>query len=154
MLLLREATDNDLTIMMAWRSNPLLYEHFYQQTEPLRWEEHLSWWKSRNKDWRTFIIVLYQQNRFRDIGVITLGQLDHWSPEIGYYIGETTLWKQGYGKEAVNLALDWLREHGYKHIHTTIKVDNKASIKLAESVGFIRGMEARPNELYYYMREL
>jgi len=138
-LRLTKATEDDLTLMMAWRSNPLLYEGFVQQAKPLTWEEHTKWFQSRNKDWRTFII----EYEGRKIGVVTIGQLDHWSPEIGYYIGDTTLWGRGLGKEAVKLALDWLRGEGYKYCHTTVKKDNKRSYGLLKSLGFEYLGEAR-----------
>ena len=100
--------------MMSWRSNPLIFSGFFSQAKPLEWEEHLSWFNERNKDWRTFVIVLCGDNNFRDIGVVTLGQLDHWSPEIGFYIGEVSLWGKKYGKEAVKQSLAWLKEQGFR----------------------------------------
>lgn len=138
------AKDSDLSLMMAWRSNPLVYKGFVQQKKPLEWGEHLKWWNSRNKDWRTFIIE-YDN---RKIGVVTLGQLDHWSPEIGYYIGEVSLWGNGLGKRAVGLALDWLWCEGYEHCHTTVLKSNKRSVKLLESLGFKYLGEARENEIW------
>ena len=101
MILLRDANKSDLPLIMAWRSNPLIYQGFYQQTEPLRWEEHLAWWESRNKDWREFIIVLVEDTEMRDVGVVTIGQLDHWSPEAGVLLGEVSLWGKGIGTQAV-----------------------------------------------------
>jgi len=133
--------------MMAWRSSPLIFEGFYQQNAPLEWEEHFNWWKSRN-NWRTFIIVLVSAHRSRNIGVVTLGQLDHWSPEVGYYIGEVSLWNKGYGKKAVKLALNWLRERGYKHCHTTVLLSNKASAHLLWILGFQVSGGAREGELW------
>ena len=40
---LREATDDDLEIMLAWRLNPLVFRGFYLQSEPLEWDEHYTW---------------------------------------------------------------------------------------------------------------
>jgi RimJ/RimL family protein N-acetyltransferase len=148
MLYLREATEQDLELMMAWRSNPLVYEGFYTQTEPLKWEEHLKWWESRNRDWRTLIIVLVSAYKERRVGVVTIGQLDHWSPEIGYYLGEVSLWGKGFGKEAVKLGLNWLRERGYKWCHTTVLVSNKRSAGLLWKLGFQAIGPAREGELW------
>ncbi len=85
----------------------------------------------------------------RDIGVVNIGQLDHWSPEIGVYLGEVTLWGKGYGKLSIELALEWLSNHGYKHCHTTILDSNERSIRLFESLGFKRLGDARQNESWY-----
>ncbi len=143
-LSLREATQNDLPLMMAWRNQVQVYSGFYTQHEPLRWEEHLNWFNSRNKDWRTFIIM-YED---RPVGVVTIGQLDHWCPEIGFYVGEVALWGKGIGKEAVRLGLDWIRQYGREYCHTTVKKDNKRAIRLLESLGFQQCGVAREGEVW------
>lgn len=145
MVLLREATEYDLPLMMAWRSNPLIYQGFYQQKEPLKWEEHITWFVLRNQDWRTFVV----EYNGRPVGVVTIGQLDHWCPEVGYYIGEISLWNKGIGTEAVSLALDWIKQYGRDYVHTTILDKNKASIKLIEKLGFKYLGKARKGESWY-----
>lgn len=141
---LKLASDDDIELVMAWRSNPLIYQGFYTQTAPLTWEEHKAWWYSRNKDWREFIIWLDG----RRIGVVSIGQLDHWSPELGYFIGEISLWGKGYGKQAVSLAMDYLREIGKEYCHTTVLEDNTRSLRLLSSLGFIVLGKARERELW------
>ena len=148
MVYLRLATDADLSLMMAWRSNPDIYQGFYTQVSPLKWEEHLKWWKSRNQDWRSFIIVLVEKNYAREVGVVNIGQLDHWSPEIGYYVGNVTDWGKGIAREALEEAFKWLKERGYKYCHTTIKMDNERSSKLAWGLGFSVVCGAREGELW------
>ena len=91
MITLRQATQDDLRLMLAWRNNPQVYQGIYNQSvenRKLTWEEHTNWFASRNKDWRTFII----EYNGEPVGVVTIGQLDHWCPEIGYYVGEVSLW--------------------------------------------------------------
>lgn len=141
---LKLASDADIELVMAWRSNPLIYQGFYTQTAPLTWEEHKDWWYSRNKDWREFIIWLDG----RRIGVVSIGQLDHWSPELGYFIGEISLWGKGYGKQAVSLAMDYLRETGKEYCHTTVLEDNTRSLRLLSSLGFTVLGKARERELW------
>ena len=130
--------------MMAWRNTPFVYQGFYSQQKPLTWKEHLAWWESRNRDWHQFIV-----NIGRDIGVVTIVQCDNWSPEIGFYIGEVSLWGQGYGKEAVRLAEEWLKERNYVQTHTTVKEDNKRAISLLMSRGWVRAGNARKGELRF-----
>ena len=147
MINLREACKCDLPIMLAWRSNKEVYKGFYQQKGALVWEEHLKWFNSRNQDWRT-LLVLYQD---RPVGVVTIGQLDNWNPEIGYYIGEVSLWGKGVGTEAVRQGIEWVKEYAKTHsyitsVHTTILYSNKASIKLIEKLGFKHVCEARKGE--------
>lgn len=148
MILLRKATESDMALILAWRNNPLIYQGYYTQTEPIEWEGHCEWWGRRNSDWREFMVLLKQGDSIREIGAVTFGQLDHWSPEIGYCIGEVSLWGKGYGKEAVNLACEWLKERGYKHTHTTVPKGNERSIRLLKSLKFKYLGEARKGEIW------
>ena len=148
-IILRDISDSDLPLIMAWRSNPLIYQGFYTQKSPLVWHEHLSWWKSRPSSWKQFIITLIQDTHVRDIGVVSIGQMEYWEAEIGIYIGEVTLWGKGYGKQAVKLALDYLREHGFKYTRTTILDNNERSQRLFQSLGYKRIGEARIGESLY-----
>ena len=161
--MLRLATEADLPIMMAWRSHPLCYEGFYQQTSPLVWEGHLNWFRKRNSDWRAFVVEYddgYETCSMlqpRPVGVVTIGQLDNWSPEVGYYIGETTLWGKGLGTQAVSEAIGWLKEYAKTHsyitgVHTTVLDRNIGSIKLIKKLGFKQGMKAREGESYWIRR--
>ena len=142
---LRPANEADLPLMFAWRNNPDIYQGFYQQKKPLNWEEHLNWWKSRPSSWRSFIILL---DDFRPIGIINVSQLEHWSPEIGWYIASVSDWGKGYAKQAIRQTFDWLKEKGYKYCHTTVKMDNDRSIHLAWRLGFIVLGGAREGELW------
>lgn len=149
MIRLRDATQADLTLIMSWRSNPLIYQGFYQQKEPLKWQEHIDWWGSRNKDWWEFIIVLIEGTQVRDVGVLTLGQLDYWEFEIGVMIGEVTLWGKGIAKEAVRLGIEKGKKYGKNYCRTTILDNNERSIRLFKSLGFKRVGDARPGESLY-----
>lgn len=140
-----EATTDDLPLMMAWRSNPLIYAGFYSQKAPLTWDEHINWFQSRNKDWRTFIII-YEG---RKVGVVNLGQLDHWSSELGIFVGEVSLWGKGIGKQAVQLGLNYLKGIGKEYCHTTILDNNKRSIRMFENLGFEFMAKAREGESYW-----
>ena len=84
----------------------------------------------------------------RPIGVVTMGQLDHWCPEIGCYIGEVSLWGQGLGKEAVRLGLGYLRSKGYKSCHTTILKTNTRSLCMLRALGFQIIGDARKGEVW------
>lgn len=150
MLYLRKATEDDLPLMLAWRNNPVVNVGFYTQgtnKEVIDWVTHVDWFQNRNKDWRTFIIMSSDYYR-RPIGVVTIGQLDHWQPEIGYYIGEIGLWGQGYGTEAVKLALNYIRNYGRKSVHTTVLETNERSLRLLKSLGFKVIHKAREGEVW------
>ena len=147
MISLRNATDADLPLMMAWRSNPEIYQGMYEQKEPLKWDEHVNWWKSRPSTWKTFIVQT-DDEWCRPVGLINIGQMEHWSPEIGYLIGCVTDWRKGYMKEALIQAMKWLKEQGYEYCHTTIKIENERSANLAYRLGFEILGGAREGEIW------
>jgi len=150
-IILRLANESDLPLMLAWRNHELVRQGMYTQgfSNPhlITWQEHLSWWKSRNKDWRTFIIELKEDDILRPVGVVTISQLDNWNSEIGLYVGEITLWGQSVGARALYLALEWLREYGCRKVHTTILKNNPSSRALFKKMGFEEIGKAREGEI-------
>lgn len=150
MIILREAREADLSLILAWRNQRDVWEGFYQQEEPILWENHYNWYKSR-ANWKQLIIELVEDLVMRPIGVVTLGQLDHWSPEIGYYLNVAD-WGKGYGREAVRQATEWLKGKGYSDCHTTVKKDNKRSLGLLRILGFKFMAEAREGEIWLSKR--
>ena len=136
LILLREASESDLPLMLAWRSNPLVYEGFIVQNEPLKWEEHYRWWHSKQTDFCFFVIMVYSDCVLRPVGVVNIKGFSQDSPEIGFYIGETSLWGQGVGKEAVRQALNYMRRWGKRFVKATVLDSNERSIRLLKSLGF------------------
>jgi len=145
-LKLRELRREDWELLLAWRNNPILYKGFYSQAfsnSLIEWEDHVKWIESR-ANWKHFIIE-YEGRR---IGSVTIGWLDSWTPELGYYVGEIPLWGKGLGKQAVRMAMDWLKEQGYKYCHTTVIKDNERSLGLLKGLGFWIQGDARENEVW------
>ena len=123
---LRPADVSDLELMLAWRSDEEIYRHFRKQSEPLDWEDHVSWFASRDSE-RCDWIVEYQGRR---VGSVSLTPTN----EIGVYIGEKSLWGEGVGSAALKQACD----SAVKPISAKIHEDNTPSQKLFEKVGFER----------------
>jgi len=144
----RPATEDDLELLMAWRSHPELYKYFYAQEGPLQWQEHINWWSKRNnrRDW---VIVVSTDGKWRDVGNINLSKLDTETPEVGVFIGEVTLWGEGIATKAVEFAVDWLRTRDYSGAKARILEENKASKQVFERNGFRRSDIARENEYEY-----
>jgi RimJ/RimL family protein N-acetyltransferase len=134
-VLLRDADDGDLELLMAWRSNPLVYQHFTIQNQPLAWEEHLRWWRGRKhrKDW---IVLLKDGGRVRAVGSANASRLDEPVPEVGLYIGESTLWGKGVGRGALTRVLILLARDGYSRCWAGIQASNDRSRRLFERLGF------------------
>lgn len=142
---IREVADSDLELLMAWRSNPLIYKFFYIQKEPLNWEEHYSWWTSRinRRDW---MILITEGNITRRVGSVNLSRLETDNPEVGVFIGELNLWGKNIGKSAVLEVVKWVQNMGRKRVHARILEDNIRSIKLFEALGFKKAKRGRVGE--------
>lgn len=132
---LRLATLRHLPQMFEWRNQAEVYQGFYNQSEPLCWEEHLAWWNSLSilPTRRQCFIISYGG---RWAGAVNITHLDTACPEVGYYIGELSLWRKGIATEGVRLALDWLEAQGYDCCESTTFQRNKASIRVLEKLGF------------------
>jgi len=122
---LRPTRLEDLELMLAWRSDPEIYEHFREQQEPLNWEDHVNWFINRPPDRHDFII----EYRGRRVGSVNVDKKDY----IGVYIGEKSLWGQGIATETIEHVCDILeRAEFYAEIH----IENTASQNLFEKCGF------------------
>ena len=148
MLYLREATEADMALVLAWRNNPDVWRGTYSQRESITWREHQKWWGSR-EDHISFMVVLVVNNISRDVGILNISPLTYWSPEIGIIIGEVSLWGLGVGTKAFKLGCDWLKEKGYQWTSTTVLDSNVAMIKVLKKLGFKRTCEARKDESRY-----
>jgi RimJ/RimL family protein N-acetyltransferase len=149
----RPATDDDLELMLAWRSHPELYNNFYEQNDPVEWKEHIKWWESREnrRDW---IITVREesQDRWRDVGNVNVSSLDTELPEIGIYIGEITFWGEGVATEAIHFGINWLREQNYRVVRAQVLASNESSKHVFKKVGFDQVGKARENEYEFKMR--
>ena len=143
MVNLRPATNDDIDFYLKVRNDPEVWPGFYTQRKPLALKEHYNWWYTRNYNWSKFIIELASQ----PIGILNIGQQDHWSPEIGYAI-LSEYWGQGYGAEAVKMALNWLKLNGYEYCHTTVLKNNERSLRLLKRLDFEIMGDARPGEVW------
>jgi RimJ/RimL family protein N-acetyltransferase len=132
---LREAEEDDLELLMAWRSNPMVYQHFTIQNQPLTWEEHLRWWLTR-KHRRDWMVLLNDGGRVRSVGSANASRLNEQVPEVGLYIGESTLWGKGVGRDALTQVLIRLARDGYSHCWAGIQAGNDRSRRLFERLGF------------------
>ena len=123
--------NDDLELILAWRSNPNIYKWFQNQSKPLEWENHYNFWKNRvNRiDW----IIFYRE---RKIGVAYITDLSSQTPNVGLYIGELTLQNQGVGKKTMKEMICWAHSKNIKTLTATIHCDNKSSLHLFQKFGF------------------
>lgn len=122
----RQIRVDDLELLIAWRSNPLIYKHLRDQDEALDWRTHIEWFDSRSDERIDYII----EYRGRRVGSVSVTE-DRF---VGVYVGEISLWGQGIGEYAVN----WICErHGQTEtLFAEVHKDNISSRRLFEKCGF------------------
>lgn len=127
-LLVRPMEEDDLELVLAWRNNPEIYEHFVEQEGIIAWDDHVKWYESRPADRRDYIIR-YQDRR---VGVVSLDESDF----VSIYIGEIPLWGEGIASRMLN----WLtkRHHPDRSLQAEIHMNNKRSQELFEKCGFVQ----------------
>ncbi len=149
-VLLRECTIDDLELLLAWRNQPLVWMGFYTQSKtnkPISWVEHCQWWY-KTQDWKRWIVQV-DDGRIRDVGWVAIRDLYSWEPEMSLGVGEVLLWGTGVGRDALALALNWLREQGYKYSRTSILDNNERAKRLYLVAGYEKIAGARPGESLY-----
>jgi RimJ/RimL family protein N-acetyltransferase len=123
-VVLRELTRDDLPLVLAWRSNPLVYEHFREQDGPLSWEEHQSWFESRSTDRRDAVI----EYDGRPVGVVSIDE----SRAVSIYLGEVSARGQGIASAALEAVVDDADDILSAEVHA----HNEPSQRLFERCGF------------------
>ncbi|MHB8383808.1 MAG: GNAT family N-acetyltransferase [Candidatus Binataceae bacterium] len=152
-LVLREFEPSDFNSVHRYASDP-------------RVVEHLSWGPNSEGDTRRFIEKAMRQRAAdprcdyelavlsRSTGGIiggcalyAAGRPENATCEIGYCF-IPAVWGQGYGTEAVAALVSFgFLEAGLHRIFATIDVDNPASIRLVEGLGFRREGQMRADAL-------
>lgn len=117
---------NDLELMLAWRSNPEIYRHFRQQEEPLDWEDHVTWFESRPDD-RYDFVIRYEGRR---VGIVTIDQDDM----VGIYIGDFSARGKGIATQAINWICDQFKDRA--PLFAEINEENDSSKRLFRRCGF------------------
>lgn len=125
-------TDLDLELIMAWRSNPLIFNSFRLQNKPLIWEEHLLFWK--NKKNRLDYLIIFEG---RKIGCVALVGTHEPVPEISIFVGEVSLWGKGIAKNVLNSFIEFLSSIGFRELKARINSINQPSLRLFLRQGFI-----------------
>lgn len=139
---LRQVTVQDLELILAWRSNPNIYENFREQDGPLDWEEHVTWYATRPPK-RKDLMIEYNGRR---VGVVSIAA----DGDTGVYIGEVTSWGKGIAEEALRQACQVTSD---RKLTAQIHEDNGRSQRLFEKCGFEKAERQGEWLLFRYEEE-
>ena len=93
-----------------------------------------------------YILGIFRKQDGVNVGkveLIKILRMDYQWAMMGYSI-HNQFWKQGYGRESVQAAMEaFFRELDFHRIELHINIDNKPSIRLAENTGFLLNVQEK-----------
>lgn len=144
-LILRRYTENDLTDLYEYLSDPLVVA--FEPYKPMTMEEvkeNLIWRISTDE-----MIAVEQKDTHKMIGNVYLGKRDFNALELGYVFNRI-YWGKGYAKESCTALYEEAFSRGIHRIYAQCDPQNTPSWKLLESLGFTREAHLKQN---VYFRE-
>jgi RimJ/RimL family protein N-acetyltransferase len=144
---LREPTVQDLELLMAWRSNPLIYKTDVAGFgKPPIWKELLDWvasyYDTKREVSRLHMIVYLDPNgpayfwRGRTVGYVFVRDWESELPEIGGAIGEVSLWGNDIIGEAFKQGVEIEKARGVKKVKALTLNHNKGVTGFLTNYGF------------------
>jgi RimJ/RimL family protein N-acetyltransferase len=135
---LRPLIEEDLSSYFNWINNRELVQ-YNSSYKPISIFEHCNWFRSVSlqKDIAIFSIVENQTNRL--IGTCSLRNINllHKNAELQIRIGESEYQNQGFGKEAIQLLVDYgFNDLNLIRIYLHVFSDNQRAIKAYQYCNF------------------
>ncbi|HIJ37732.1 MAG TPA: GNAT family N-acetyltransferase [Rhodospirillaceae bacterium] len=133
-------TLHDADILFRWANDSetaLMNEPY----KPVHWSAHQEWWSSFAKERGQVLFAIRSHNSPGLIGYVQIGQIDpiHRAAVLGLRIGEKVNRGQGFGREVLQLAVDYCWNHlNLSRIGLSVFRNNQAAIRLYEQAGFKR----------------
>ena len=137
-VLIRPLKISDAQISWKWRNDPKIWE--YTGSTPnynITPEIELQWIKEvlKRKGEKRFAICIAETDEY--IGNAQLTDITTDSAQYHLFIGETSFWGKGIGKQVANLVLEYAFNTLYvKEVYSYFNINNLASIKACENNGF------------------
>jgi RimJ/RimL family protein N-acetyltransferase len=141
-LRLRAAEKSDIPRFVSWLNDPEVRQ-FLLMAYPLSQAFEEKWFEAmvaRGMEEQVLVIERKTADGYEPIGNTSFMQIDWVSrnAEIGIFLGEKSIWNQGYGREAMRLML----RHGFNtmnlhRIYLRVYEHNLRGIKAYEHAGFV-----------------
>jgi diamine N-acetyltransferase len=146
-LTLRAIERDDLPRYVAWLNNPEVNQHLKPPT-PFNLDDETDWYEAQRKDNTSLNLAITLTETGRHIGSISLMHLNQrdQGAELGIVIGETTMWGQGYGREAIHLLLDFaFYTFNLHRVYLRVDTNHLGGIRCYTQCGFIEEGRLRDN---------
>jgi RimJ/RimL family protein N-acetyltransferase len=149
-VLIRPSEVSDSKISWKWRNNPEIWKYTGSSPDRIITPEIESQWIEnvlKRKDEKRFAICIVETGEY--IGNTQLTNITSESAQYHLFIGETSFWGKGIGKQVANLVLAYaFYTLGVKEVYSYFNPNNFASIKACEKTGF-KFSAKKHNEVIY-----
>jgi RimJ/RimL family protein N-acetyltransferase len=138
-------TPTDFESLFRWSNDPAI-AHFNEALRPSDWGTQHERWMNSGKDTSRVVFAIRKPTQPGIIGFVTIANIDpiHQAALIGITIGEPANRRQGFGAEAMRLAIDYCWNHlNISRIALTVFKHNTAAIQLYRQLGFKKEGEFR-----------
>ena len=148
-VLLRPITREDTPLIVKWRNSGAVRENFIFR-ETFTEEMHNHWLDTKVASGEVVQYIIVDKSDQKPVGSVYFRDISekNRSAEYGIFIGEDSARGKGLGKEAIRLFTDFgFDTLGLHRISMRVLDRNEASIKVNESLGFVREGVFRDMEL-------
>lgn len=135
---LRAVELDDVEKLAKWRSNPDVYEYFYEY-EPLSTIQQKKWLEKEleNKENKFFIVSTLDGEAVGTVGFVDIDWRNRKAEWGRILIAEQKYRKDGYGSEVLILILEYAFEHlNLNKLYCEALVSNQKAIALYKKFGF------------------
>lgn len=137
-LILRAIEESDLPLIASWRSNPEVYEYFYEFL-PISIRQQKNWYEKQLSDASEINLVVAKNDK-EPIGTVSIYHIDRRNRKAEWgrlIIGDPNERAGGVGGEIEALVLEYCFEHLNLHkLYCEVLVENERVISLHKKFGF------------------
>ncbi|WP_081581595.1 UDP-4-amino-4,6-dideoxy-N-acetyl-beta-L-altrosamine N-acetyltransferase [Pararhodospirillum photometricum] len=138
-LLLRAIEESDLPIISFWRSQPEVYEYFYEYL-PISVRQQKNWYEKQLQDSSEINFVVADIKTGKAIGTVSIYHIDRRSRKAEWgrlIIGDPSARSGGKGAEIEALVLQYSFEHlNLNKLYCEVLLQNEKVVSLHKKFGF------------------
>jgi RimJ/RimL family protein N-acetyltransferase len=138
-LTLRAIERDDLPRYVAWMNDPEVTHHI-KTYPPLNLEDETDWYEQQRRDASSLNLAIVISDEELHIGSVSLMKIDqrNQNAELGIVIGDKNQWSLGYGREAIELMVDYgFTELNLHRIYLRVDASHTAGIRCYLKCGFV-----------------
>lgn len=151
---LRKLEEKDAKISWKWRNDPEVWKQTGRKwNNVVTYDIERDWIKKVRKENDSIRFAICVGDSKEYIGNIQLTNIKKGSAKFHLFIGDKKFWGKGIGSRATELLIEQAKSlKTLREIRLSVKVDNKAAIKIYNKAGFV--IEKKDNDDFLMVYKL